>query len=69
MQLPDDIIKGLNLSVCRHKHPDALDWQLIRGVWTAIEGDRCFTVLSDSQFGFVISEVKSITYGLGADQK
>ena len=69
MKLPDDIINGLNLSVSRHQHPEALDWQLVREVWTAVEGDRCFTILSDSQFGYVIAEKKSITYGLGADLK
>jgi hypothetical protein len=67
MKLPDEIMNGLNLAVSRHKHPDTLDWQLIRGVWTAIEGDRCFTILSDSQFGYVIAQTKSVAYSIGAD--
>ena len=69
MNLPDNIMAGLNLSVSRHKHPEALDWQYIGGKWVATEDDRNFIVLHDTHFGFVIAETKSITYGLGADIK
>ena len=69
MKLPDYIMAGLNLSVSRHKHPEALDWQNIGGKWTSVEDDRGFVVLHDTQFGFVIAETKAITYGLGGEVK
>ena len=60
---------GLNRSVSRHDHPEDLDWSLVDGQWIASEGDRRFVVLSDSHFGYVIAEHKSVSYGLGADLK
>ena len=69
MKLPDNILAGLNLSVSRHKHPEALDWQNIGGKWTSAEDDRNFIILHDTQFGFVIAETKAITYELGGEVK
>jgi hypothetical protein len=68
--LPENIMAGLNLSVSRHKHPEALDWQNIAGKWIAkTEGGRGFVILHDTQFGFVIAQTKIITYGLGGEAK
>jgi len=69
LKLPDSILAGLNLSVSRLQHPDALDWQYICGKWMAAEEDRNFIILHDTHFGFVIAETKGIAYGLGADIK
>lgn len=69
MLLPENIMAGLNLSVSRHKHPEALDWQNIAGKWIATEEGRGFVILHDTQFGFVIAETKIITYELGGEVK
>jgi len=66
MQLPSDILDNLNLSVSRHKHPEALDWTEVGGAWTAREGDRIFTLVHSEIFGYVIAETKSTSYGVGA---
>jgi hypothetical protein len=60
---------GLNLSVSRHKHPEALDWRNIGGKWVATEEGRGFVILHDTQFGFVIAETKAITYELRGEVK
>ena len=65
MQLPSDILDNLNLSVSRHKHPEALDWTEVGGAWTAREGDRTFTLVHSERFGYVIAETKSTSYDVG----
>ncbi len=67
MKLPAEILENINLSVSRHSHPEDLDWSFVSGSWIASEGDRCFVVLHDTQFGYVVAEKKSVSYGLGAD--
>ncbi len=66
MQLPKDILENLNLSLDRHKDPASLDWQLIRGRWTAKEGDRQFQVV-EFEGGYVIAETKATSCSVGAD--
>ncbi len=66
MQLPKDILENLNLSLGRHKDPASLDWQLIRGKWTAKEGDRQFQVV-EFEGSYVIAETKATGYNVGAD--
>jgi hypothetical protein len=69
LKLPAEILAGLNLSVSRHGHPEDLDWALVAGQWIALDNDRCFVILNDTQFGYVVAEKKSINYSLGADLK
>jgi len=67
MQLPEDVLSNLNLSVSRHKNPTSLDWQLINGRWTVREGNRRFQIIHDEKFGYVVAETKAIGYSVGAD--
>lgn len=67
MKLPDNILRDINLEVSRHNHPEDLDWSFIAGSWVASEGERCFVILHDTAFGYVIAEKKGAIYGLGAD--
>jgi hypothetical protein len=67
MQLPPDILSGINLTFSRHQHPKDLDWQLERGKWTASIGSQKFVILHDDALGYVIAEVKGVSYGIGAE--
>jgi hypothetical protein len=67
MQLPNEILDNLNLSVSRHKRPEILDWAQVGESWTAREGDKVFTVVHSPAFGYVIAETKSTSYGAGAN--
>jgi hypothetical protein len=67
LKLPNDITAGLNRSVSRHDHPEDLDWSLVAGQWIALDNDRCFVILHDTQFGYVVAEKKSAAYHLGAE--
>jgi hypothetical protein len=67
MQLPKDILENLNLAISRHKDPASLDWQLIKGKWTAREGNRQFQIIHDEKFGCVIAETRSTCCKVGAD--
>ncbi len=68
MQLPNDILENLNLSLGRHKNPASLDWQLIKGKWTAKESNRQFQIV-EFEGGYVIAETKATSYSMGADLK
>lgn len=67
MQLPPDILSNINHEFSRHPHPEDLDWQLERGKWTASTGAQMFIVLHDETLGYVIAEVKGVSYGIGAE--
>jgi len=67
MQLPDEILDNLNISLSRHKNPASLDWQQIRGEWVAHDGPHCYAIIHDTQLGYVVAEKKSCSYGVGAD--
>lgn len=64
MKLPQDILSNLNLELSRHKNPASLDWQLVRGVWTASERSTTFKVVHDPKLGYVIAESKSHVMGV-----
>jgi hypothetical protein len=66
LKLPDNILAELNLSLSRHQHPEDLDWQLERGKWTATAGSRKFVILHDEKLGYVIAEMKNVSYDIGA---
>lgn len=63
MQLPDDILSGLDLTLSRHKNPASLDWHQVNGKWIATEGDRLYQVVNYLG-GYVIAETKSLDWGM-----
>jgi hypothetical protein len=64
MQLPSDILLKINYDFSRCHHPELLDWQLVRGTWTATMDDRKFILIHDDRLGYVIAETKSIKMGV-----
>jgi hypothetical protein len=62
MDLPQKILKDLNLRVSKHKHPEALDWQQKNGKWTALDDHHKYVVIHDKNFGYVIAETKTTSY-------
>jgi hypothetical protein len=66
MQLPKDILDNLNLELSRHKDPAVLNWQLLRGNWTAQEGNKQSQIV-EFKGGYVIAERKATSYGVGVD--
>lgn len=67
MRLPSEILDKINYTVSRHNRPEDLDWALVAGQWIAQDNDRCFVLLHDTQFGYVVAEKKHVAYYLGAD--
>jgi hypothetical protein len=64
MKLPDEILSNLNRSLSRHQHPENLDWQMVRGSWTAMEEGRTFVVVDGGKIGYVIAEQRNVKYEL-----
>ncbi|MHB8120469.1 MAG: hypothetical protein ACYDHX_17420 [Methanothrix sp.] len=67
MNLPTDILTGLNRALSRHQHPEELDWRLVNDKWTAAEGDLRFAVIHDKKLGYVIAQSKTVSNDVGAE--
>lgn len=67
MQLPSEILSNLNYGLSRFQQPEILDWRLERGNWIASAGDRRFIIVHDEKLGYVLAEMKSVSYGIGAE--
>jgi len=65
MQLAPAILENINLKVSRHKHPERLNWQKVKGKWQAQEGDKTFALIYAEGFGLVVSEIKTADYKIG----
>lgn len=64
MQLPQEILSNLNLSVSRHKDPASLDWVQVGDHYEATLGDQRFRTLYAPPHGFVIAEMKFAQMGI-----
>jgi hypothetical protein len=64
LDLPNEILSHLNLSLSRHQHPEKLDWSIVRDSWTAKDGDRTFVVVDGGKIGYVVAEQRNARYEL-----